>query len=118
MPIYENASFSAQSLRKVNRSGEIVFPISIHLKPSQRASEGVFLEVEDSNIGSFLDDIQSLRGIALYLYTLDPISIHLSEPGPQFFAILSDSYRYDGSAPYLYTLDPTNIHLSPHILSP
>lgn len=64
MPICENASFSAQSAGKVNRSGEIVFPISIHLKPSQRASEGVFLEVGDSRIGSFLDDIQSLRGVA------------------------------------------------------
>lgn len=64
MPICENASFSAQCLRKVNRSGEIVFPISIHLKPSQRASEGVFLEVGDSRISSFLEDIQSLKGIA------------------------------------------------------
>lgn len=118
MPICENASFSAQSAGKVNRSGEIVFPISIHLKPSQRASEGVFLEVEDSRIGSFLDDIQSLKGIAPQTYTLGPISIHLSGPNSHFFAILSDSYRYAGSAPYLYTLDPTNIHLSPHILSP
>lgn len=93
MPNCENASFSAKCLLKVNRSGEIVFPISIHLKPSQRASEGVFLEVEDSLIGSFVDDIQSLKGIAPYLYTLNPISIHLAEPGLQFFAILSDSYR-------------------------
>ena len=64
MPICEIASFSAESPRKKNRSGEIVFPTSIHLKPSQRASEGVFLDDEDTRIGSFLDDIQSFSGIA------------------------------------------------------